>query len=277
MRRIRRSPRTAGSSCSRDRPHLVDARSVCAANASTPIYGTTATPTPRRCRRATARHAADDRCRPSTQCVVVRPRAPFAEKHLSWSPAGHTDGSQVAFVTDATNLLPTTVAGVGDVRWRHRRGGSVVGTTPASHRQPGDGNDSRSSHATRCCLTTGRVVAFDSVSRSRHGDRSLIGRHVVAITSRPASRCAADFDTVLVGWEARSSTCRCSTTGQARSVPPTSRARLPTSRSLAARAGAASSSQPWCVHRLPGAKPTEPYVFAGTPDRLRSGRTSRSR
>ena len=50
---------------------------------------------------------------------------------------------------------------------------------------------------------TGRVVAFDSVIPGRvTGDPSLIGRHVVTITSRPAvSMAAADFGTVLVGWE----------------------------------------------------------------------------
>ena len=135
--------------------------------------------------------------------VGSRPRVPVAGNLASWAPAVNTDGSQVVFVTDATNLLSTKVAGGGqktdgDIvvaevllgQLRRATGNPATGTIPGAHSNP-------------VLSDTGRVVAFDSVIPGRvSGDPSLVGRHVVTITSRPAvSMAAVDFGTVLVGWE----------------------------------------------------------------------------
>ncbi len=157
----------------------------------------------RRVRRATARDPADDRVGRRRGRGQQAASHPVAGNLASWSPAVNTDGSQVAFVTDATNLLPTKVAGGGETtdgdivvaevllgQLRRATGNPATGTIPGAHSNP-------------VLSDTGRVVAFDSVIPGRvTGDRSLIGRHVVTITSRPAvSMAAADFGTVLVGWE----------------------------------------------------------------------------
>ncbi|HWM21206.1 MAG TPA: choice-of-anchor D domain-containing protein [Ilumatobacteraceae bacterium] len=135
--------------------------------------------------------------------VGSRPRRPVAGNLASWSPSVNTDGSQVVFVTDASNLLPTKAGGGGattdgDIvvaevllgQLRRATGNPATGTIPGAHDNP-------------VLSDTGRVVAFDSVIAGRvTGDPALTGRHVVTITSQPAvSMAAADFGTVLVGWE----------------------------------------------------------------------------
>ena len=44
---------------------------------------------------------------------VVDVGVPRAGNDVSWAPAVNADGSQIAFVTDATNLLPSRRAGGG--------------------------------------------------------------------------------------------------------------------------------------------------------------------
>jgi hypothetical protein len=135
--------------------------------------------------------------------VGSRPRQPVAGNLASWSPSVNTDGSQVVFVTDASNLLPTKAGGGGETtdgdivvaevllgQLRRATGNPATGTIPGAHDNP-------------VLSDTGRVVAFDSVIPGRvTGEQAMTGRHVVTITSRPAvSMAAADFGTVLVGWE----------------------------------------------------------------------------
>jgi hypothetical protein len=132
-----------------------------------------------------------------------RPRRPVAGNRASWSASVNTDGSQVVFVTDASNLLPTKVAGGGattdgDIviaevllgQLRRATGNPATGTIPGAHANP-------------VLSDTGRVVAFDSLIAARvTGDLAMRGRHVVTITSQPAvSMAATDFGTVLVGFE----------------------------------------------------------------------------
>jgi hypothetical protein len=132
-----------------------------------------------------------------------RSRRPVAGNRSSWSPAVNTDGSQVVFVTDATNLLPTKVAGGGEKtdgdivvaevllgKLRRATGNPATGTIPGAHANP-------------VLSDTGRVVAFDSMIAARvMSDPAMSGRHVVTITSQPAvSMAATDFGTVLVGFE----------------------------------------------------------------------------
>ncbi|MGH9134055.1 MAG: choice-of-anchor D domain-containing protein, partial [Ilumatobacteraceae bacterium] len=135
--------------------------------------------------------------------VVRGAGRPIAGNHGSWSPAVNTDGSQVAFVTDATNLLPTEASGGGESsdgdivvaevlvgELRRATGNPATGTIPGAHGHP-------------VLTDTGRVVVFDSAIADRvTGDPTLSGRHVVAVDSQPAvSLAAVDFGTVLVGWD----------------------------------------------------------------------------
>jgi hypothetical protein len=121
----------------------------------------------------------------------------------SQKPAVNIDGSQVVFVSRATNLMPTSVpsggeATDGDVliaeiplrsmrRVTHEAAGRAV---PGAHDRP-------------VLSDTGRVVVFESlVAGLISGDGALSGRHVVALGSRPqVSLASIDFGTVLVGWE----------------------------------------------------------------------------
>lgn len=132
-----------------------------------------------------------------------------AGNRASGSPAVNIDGSQVAFVTRATNLLPIRVPAGGEPtdgdvviaeipleqlrRVAHGTGGRVV---PGAHDRP-------------ALSDTGRVVVFDSLVAGLVGgpvggpaETPLDRRHVVAVTARPQVTLAAlDFGTVLVGWE----------------------------------------------------------------------------
>jgi hypothetical protein len=134
---------------------------------------------------------------------VVTIGRPVAGNLASSGPAVNTDGSQVAFVTDATNLIPTRTPGggatsdgdvlVGEVllgTLRRATGNPATGTIPGAHDNP-------------ALSDTGRVIVFDSAIASRiTGDPALTGRHVVALTNEPAiSMAAVDFGTVLVGWD----------------------------------------------------------------------------
>lgn len=127
----------------------------------------------------------------------------------SRAPAVNTDGSQVVFVTDATDLLPTWVpAGGGE-----HDGDIVAAELPLGtlRRVPSGifGVRVPGAHARPAVSDTGRVIVFDTVvaglvagGGALAGRSPLTGRHVVAVTTPPeVSLAALDFGTVLVGWE----------------------------------------------------------------------------
>jgi Tol biopolymer transport system component len=121
----------------------------------------------------------------------------------SWAPAVNVDGSQVAFVTDASNLSAVQLPGGGT-----EADGDIVVADVLTDvlRRPAQDLTSVSvpaAHGNPALSDTGRVVVFDSVVAGvLTGDASLQGRHVVSATNAPRlSIAAADFGTVLVGWE----------------------------------------------------------------------------
>jgi hypothetical protein len=131
------------------------------------------------------------------------PGAPLAGDRSSWSPAVNVDGSQVAFVTDATNLLVEHVGGGGveadgDLLLADVGIGALRRVTNRLTSDPVPG-----AHGHPALSDTGRVVAFDTVvAAAITGDGSLTGRHIVAAATPPAlSLASADFGTVLVGWD----------------------------------------------------------------------------
>jgi hypothetical protein len=134
---------------------------------------------------------------------VTGPAAAIAGDQSSWAPAVNVDGSQVAFVTDATNLLVEHVGGGGSVE----DGDLLVADagTGALHRVTSRLSASAvpGAHAHPAMSDTGRVIVFDTVVAGAFtGDSSLTGRQIVASSSPPnLSLAAADFGTVLVGWE----------------------------------------------------------------------------
>jgi Tol biopolymer transport system component len=195
-----------------------------------------------------------------------RPRRPVAGNLASWSPSVNTDGSQVAFVTDATNLLPTKVAGGGETsdgdivvaevllgELRRATGNPATGTIPGAHDNP-------------VLSDTGRVVAFDTVIPGRvAGDPALTGRHVVTITSQPSvSMAAADFGTVLVGWESEELYVSVLNDGPGAFQPADVRSTSPNFRVTGGtcRRGVVVPAGGSCTVYLVF-NPTEPIVFAG--------------
>jgi hypothetical protein len=136
----------------------------------------------------------------STTPGVTRPAAGDLS---SWAPAVNVDGSQVAFVTDATNLLIDRVPGGGseadgDLVIADVQLGALHRLTARITPDPVPG-----AHSNPSLSDTGRVVVFDTVvAASFTGDGALSGRHVVASSTEPALTLAsADFGTVLVGWD----------------------------------------------------------------------------
>lgn len=132
--------------------------------------------------------------------------APIAGDDSSWAPAVSADGSQVAFVTDATNLLPSRRAGGGAetdgdlLVAEHELGevrrvldGSDVAEVPGAHGHP-------------ALSRTGQVVAFDTMAAAAlpgvQPATSGPNRNVVTVDVRPQlSLAALDFGTTLLGFE----------------------------------------------------------------------------
>jgi hypothetical protein len=127
---------------------------------------------------------------------------PRAGDRSSWAPAVNVDGSQVAFVTDATDLVTPPAAGGGEaldgdivvvdvgIGRPERVATTPAGTTPAAV------------HAAPVLSATGRVVAFDTaVAGQIAGDPALAGRHVVSVVRAPSlSLAAVDFGSVIPDW-----------------------------------------------------------------------------
>jgi hypothetical protein len=129
-----------------------------------------------------------------------------AGNRSSWAPALNFDGSSVAFVTDATNLLPSWRGGGGDetdgdllVAEHHLGTLRRVLDAPALTGVPG-------AHGRPALSKSGDVVAFDTVVRDPLPGAERIanagGRSVVTVEVTPSlSLASLDFGTVLLGFE----------------------------------------------------------------------------
>jgi len=131
---------------------------------------------------------------------------PVAGDRSSWSPSISFDGSQIAFVTDATNLMPSRRGGGGDasdgdllVAEHHLGTIRRVLDDPALTGVPG-------AHGRPALSRTGEVVAFDTMAGgSLTGVERITnagGRSIAIATVTPSlSLAALDFGTVLLGYE----------------------------------------------------------------------------
>ena len=126
---------------------------------------------------------------------------PRAGNASSWAPAVNADGSQIAFVTDATNLLPSRRGGggssdhgdllvaefeLGQIR-RVLDGPNLTGV-PGAHGRPS-------------LSKTGQVIAFETMAAAPLTGvvRSDLGRSIFTVEVTPQlSLAALDFGTVLL-------------------------------------------------------------------------------
>lgn len=137
---------------------------------------------------------------------VVDVGVPLAGDAASWAPAVNADGSQIAFVTDATNLLPSRRAGGGGVA----DGDLLVAEFELGQlRRVLDGADATDvpgAHGRPALSKTGQVVAFDTMAGGSLADVERATRtgtrDVVTVRATPQlSLAALDFGTVLLGFE----------------------------------------------------------------------------
>lgn len=131
---------------------------------------------------------------------------PIAGDQSSWAPAVNFDGSQIAFVTDATNLLPGRRGGGGEpsdgdllVAEHHLGTLRRVLDAPELAGVPG-------AHGRPALSKTGQVIAFDTMAGGALGGVERIanagGRSVAVVAVTPSlSLAALDFGTVLLGFE----------------------------------------------------------------------------
>jgi Tol biopolymer transport system component len=138
---------------------------------------------------------------------VVEQGVPVAGNASSWSPAVNADGSQIAFVTDAHNLLPTRRGGGG---------GPLDGDLLVAEFHLGqirrvlDGADATGvpgAHGRPALSKSGQVLVFDTmaarvVPAATPPIGAAGGRAVMAVEFVPQlSLAALDFGTVLLGFE----------------------------------------------------------------------------
>ena len=137
---------------------------------------------------------------------VVDVGLPVAGDAPSWAPAVNADGSQIAFVTDATNLLPSRRAGGGG----ENDGDLLVAEFHLGQvRRVLDGSDTTGvpgAHGNPALSKTGQVIAFDTMAASAIAGTQPsaldTGRSVVSVEAVPRlSLAALDFGTVLLGFE----------------------------------------------------------------------------
>jgi hypothetical protein len=137
---------------------------------------------------------------------VVDVGVPVAGNDASWAPAVNEDGSQVAFVTDATNLLASHRAGGGG----ERDGDLLVAEVQLGQiRRVVDGSDDTDvpgAHGNPALSKTGEVIAFDTMATGSLTDvqRATSGgrRSVATVVVHPQlSLASLDFGTVLLGFE----------------------------------------------------------------------------
>lgn len=131
---------------------------------------------------------------------------PTAGNASSWAPAVNADASQIAFVTDATNLLPSRRAGGGTPD----DGDLLVAEFELGQlRRVLDGADATAvpgAHGRPALSKTGQILAFDTMAGTAlEGVRRATsggGRSVVTVTAKPQlSLASLDFGTVLPGFE----------------------------------------------------------------------------
>ena len=117
---------------------------------------------------------------------------PEAGDAPSWAPAVNADGSQIAFVTDATNLLPSRRAGGGG---EHDGDLLVAEFVLGSIRRVLDGADTTGvpgAHGNPALSKTGQVIAFDTMAAAAIPGtdvhrRSTRGRAVVTVEADAAA------------------------------------------------------------------------------------------
>ncbi|MEJ7801090.1 MAG: choice-of-anchor D domain-containing protein, partial [Ilumatobacter sp.] len=131
---------------------------------------------------------------------------PRAGNASSWAPAVNADASEIAFVTDATNLLPSRRSGGGSTddgdllvaefelgRLRRVLDGADATDVPGAHGRP-----SLSKTGGLIAFDTAAGESFDGVRRATSGGL----RNVVTVRSTPQlSLASLDFGTVLPGFE----------------------------------------------------------------------------
>ena len=134
---------------------------------------------------------------------VVDVGIPTAGDDSSWAPALNADGSQVAFVTDATNLMPSRRAGGG----RLEQGDLLVAEFHLGQlRRVLDGPDLTAvpgAHGNPVLSDTGQVIAFDTAAaaRLRPGQRTTNGpRSSIATVEFTPQLSLADLDFGTVLW-----------------------------------------------------------------------------
>ena len=127
---------------------------------------------------------------------------PEAGNGSSWAPALSADGTQVAFVTDATNLLPSRRGGGGS----SEDGDLLVAETELGMlRRVLDGADVAAvpgAHGNPTLSKTGQVVAFDTAAAASLPTDTLgaENRAIAAVEVTPRlSLAQIDFGTVLPG------------------------------------------------------------------------------
>jgi hypothetical protein len=136
---------------------------------------------------------------------VVPLGLPEAGDAPSWAPTVNADGTQIAFVTDATNLLPSRRAGGG----AEGDGDLLVAEFVLGKiRRVLDGADTTGvpgAHGNPAMSKTGQVIAFDTMAAAAIPGATVaggVGRAVVTVEVTPQlSLAALDFGTVLLGFE----------------------------------------------------------------------------
>ena len=132
---------------------------------------------------------------------VIDIGVPRAGDRSSWAPAVNADGSQIAFVTDATNLLPSRRGGGGDAAdgdllVAEFELGQIRRVLDAPHLTGVPG-----AHGRPSLSTTGQVLAFETMAAGPlAGVRPwTTGRAIAAVEATPVlSLAALDFGTVLL-------------------------------------------------------------------------------
>ena len=137
---------------------------------------------------------------------VVEVGVPRAGNASSWAPAVNADGSQIAFVTDATNLLPSRRAGGGD----EGDGDLLVAEFELGQlRRVLDGADATAvpgAHGRPALSKSGEVIVFETMTGATiDGMRRVTTggtRQIVTVSATPQlSLASLDFGTVLLGFE----------------------------------------------------------------------------
>jgi hypothetical protein len=134
---------------------------------------------------------------------VVEFGAPRAGNQSSWAPAVNADGSQIAFVTDATNLLPSRRGGGGlsehgDLLVAEFELGQIRRVLDDAHLTGVAG-----AHGRPSLSKTGQVLAFETMASGplTAAPRSAAGRSIFTAEVVPKlSLASLDFGTVLLGF-----------------------------------------------------------------------------